>query len=83
MKTVAAQEVGSRVAEILSAVEHGEDCIITRGGQPIARIVAARSTAEQQAGTDVSALIDRINALCDSGKPAVFDVREAIEDGRD
>ncbi len=83
MKTVAAQEAGNRFAEILSAVEHGEDFVITRGGRPVARLIAARSTADQPAGADVSALIDRINALCDSGKPVVFDVREAIEEGRD
>lgn len=83
MKIVAELEAGSRFAEILSAVECGEDYVITRGGQPIARLIAARSTAEQQAGADVSALIDRINALSESGKPAVFDIREAIEEGRD
>ena len=83
MKTVAAQEAGSRFAEILSAVEHGEDCTITRAGKPIALVIAARSVAERRAEADVPALIDRINALCNSGKPAVFDIREAIEEGRD
>lgn len=83
MKTVAAPEAASRFAEILAAVEHGEDYVITRGGEPVARLIAARSPAEDQAGANVSALIARIEALCNSGKPVDFDLREAVEEGRD
>lgn len=83
MKTIAAPEAASRFAEILAAVEHGEDYVITRGGEPIARFIAAQSPAEDRAGANVSALIGRIQALCNSGKPAEFDLREAIEEGRD
>lgn len=83
MKTVAAPEAASRFAEILAAVEHGEDYVITRGGEPVARLIAARLPAEDQANANVSALIGRIKALCDSGKPVGFDLRETIEEGRD
>jgi prevent-host-death family protein len=82
MKTVAAAEAASRFAEILSAVEHGEDYVITRGGEPIARLIAARSPAEDQTDANVSSLIGRIKALCESGKPGGFDLREAVEEGR-
>ena len=83
MKTVAAPEAASRFAEILAAVEHGEDYVITRGGEPVACLIAARLPAGDQADANVSALIGRIKALCDSGKPVGFDLREAIEEGRD
>ena len=83
MKTIAAPEVASRFAEMLAAVEHGEDYVITRGGEPIARLIAAQSPDQGQAGSNVSALIRRIEALCDSGKPVEFDPRKAIEEGRD
>ena len=83
MKTVAAPEAASRFAEMLSAVEHGEDYVITRVGEPIARLISARSPAEDQADANVSALIGRIKALCESGKPVGFDLRDAIEEGRD
>ena len=83
MRTVAAPEAASRFAEILAAVEHGEDYVITRGGEPIARLIAARSPAEDRADANVSALIGRIKVLCDSGKPVGFNLRDAIEEGRD
>ncbi len=39
MRTIGAIEAGSRLAELLSAAENGEEVVITRDGKPIARLV--------------------------------------------
>ena len=44
------------------------------------KIEHLRSVSSQMADQTT---IDGINALCDSGKPALINIREAIEAGRD
>lgn len=84
MKTVAVYEAKTHLSELLAAVELGEEVTITRRGNPIARLVAARlpeSQAEEAAKR--RALIARIKANRDSTPVEDFDLQTAIEDGRD
>lgn len=84
VKTVAVYEAKTHLSELLAAVELGEEVTITRRGNPIARLVAARlpeSQAEEAAKR--RALIARIRANRDSTPVEDFDLQTAIEDGRD
>ena len=85
MKSVAVNDAKDRISEILSAVENGEEFTVTRSGQPVARIVPAGAvtSAPDRVSPDVAALVAKLKALRDSGKPVDFDIREAIEEGRD
>lgn len=44
MATVSVAEAKARLSEILSKVEGGEEVIITRRGEPIARIASLKKT---------------------------------------
>jgi prevent-host-death family protein len=58
MKTVAIYEARNRLSEILAEVEHGEEYTITRHGEPVARIVAARQAAAGKlAGIEIGASV--------------------------
>jgi prevent-host-death family protein len=81
MKTIPVFEAKNRLSEIIAQVELGEEVAITRHGAPVARIVSVRH-ADARAQV-VEALIARLQALRDAGKPVEFDLREAIEAGRD
>lgn len=84
MKTVAIYEAKTHLSELLAAVELGEEVTITRRGTPIARLVAARlpeSLADETAKR--RALIARIRANRDAAPVDGFDLRAAIDDGRD
>lgn len=81
MKTIAVYEAKNRLSEVLAAVEHGEEYVVTRRGAVIARIVPPYSA--DQAGQDVIALIAKIRANRVKAPFSDAEVREAIEDGRD
>lgn len=87
MKTVAVYEAKTHFSELLAAVEHGEEVTITRRGNPVARLIAAHrpeSLAEETAKRQ--ALIARVKANRDAAPVdpfEPFDLRAAIEDGRD
>lgn len=84
MKTVAIYEAKTHLSELLAAVELGEEVTITRRGNPIARLVAARLPESLAAeATKRRALIARIRANRDAAPVEGFDLRAAIEDGRD
>lgn len=82
METVAIFEAKSRLPEILAAVERGEEFTVTKGGQPIALIVPYRHAPTDAAIAQSRALIARLRAARDAEPVALFDWREAIEDGR-
>lgn len=84
METIAVFEAKSRLSEILSAVELGQEFTVTKRGAPIARIipylragdVAAAQLARQN-------LIDRCLLSRTAAPVDDFDVMAAIEEGRD
>ena len=61
MKTVAVFEAKSRLSEILTAVEHGEEYTVTKRGAVIARIIPARQV-DPASIAEAKQLITRINA---------------------
>jgi prevent-host-death family protein len=83
METVAIFEAKSRLSEILAAVEKGEEFTVTKRGEPIARIVPYRQAPTDAAVAQSSALIARLRAARDAAPVDDFDLRGAIEDGRD
>lgn len=49
-QTVKVQEAKTRLSALLTAVESGEEVIISRGDTPIARLVAIRSSGRREMG---------------------------------
>jgi prevent-host-death family protein len=84
MREIAVYEAKTRLSELLVEVEQGEQVVITRRGQPVARLVAvaaARRGASSQR-QQVSALIA---SLREARKGVVLegDLRDLIAEGRD
>ncbi len=52
MASVGVHEAKTNLSELLRRVEAGEDVIIRRGGQPVARIMAIRPPGGQRLGFD-------------------------------
>lgn len=82
MKTVAVFEAKSRLSEILTAVEHGEEYTVTKRGAPIARIIPARQV-DSASIAEAQELIVRIKASRKGSILSGEEYREAIEEGRD
>jgi prevent-host-death family protein len=57
MPTVGAFEAKTKLSELLDAVVRGEEIIITRRGQPIARLVGMQ---DRDQGARASSLVDDI-----------------------
>ncbi len=87
MKEIAVYEAKTRLSELLAEVEKGEQFVITRRGEAIARLVAAepagakRSKAQMQTRrvAEVFAELGRLRAGTTLGLP----LRQAIDTGRD
>lgn len=82
MKTVAVFEAKSRLSEILTAVEHGEEYTVTKRGAPIAQIIPVRQV-DPASVAEAEELIVRIKASRKGSILSEEEYREAIEDGRD
>ena len=82
MKTVAVFEAKSRLSEILTAVEHGEEYTVTKRGAPIAHIIPARQV-DPASMAEAEELIVRIKASRKGSILSEEEYREAVEDGRD
>ncbi len=50
MKTVNVHEAKTMLSQLLSAVEGGEEVVITRHGMPVARLVSVVERGERQPG---------------------------------
>jgi prevent-host-death family protein len=82
MKTVAVFEAKSRLSEILSAVEHGEEYTVTKRGAPIARIIPARQI-DPASMAEAQELIVRIKTSRKGSRLSEEEYHEAVEEGRD
>ena len=51
MLVINISQAKAQLSRILSRVEAGEDVVIARRGEPVARLVACRSPSKRQAGT--------------------------------
>lgn len=84
METVAVFEAKSRLSQILAAVEDGEEFTVTKRGEPIARIIPYRRQAnDAKASASRRKLITSCRDSRDAQPAQDFDVRVAIEEGRD
>jgi len=88
MKEVAVYEAKTRLSELLAEVEKGEQFVITRRGEAIARLVSAaapavakrsQALAQRQRVASVFDDLERLRAGTTLGMP----LRQAIEHGRD
>jgi len=80
MREVGAFEAKNKLAELLVAVEHGEEIIITRRGKPVARLVSAAS------GIDRARSLAAVQRIAELRKGVTLGegitIRELIEEGR-
>jgi len=84
METIAVFEAKSRLSEILSAVELGQEFTVTKRGAPIARIIPyCHANFDKTAQLARQALISRCLLARADARVDDFDVRAAIEEGRD
>lgn len=84
METIAIFEAKSRLSKILAAVEHGEEFTVTKRGEPIALIVPFRQKQHSEAASQARReLIAHCRAASKAAPVEGFDVRAAIEEGRD
>ena len=75
--TVKVGEAKTRLSELLAKVEDGEEVIIQRGNEPIAKLSRIRRTGE------VAAVIDEIIAARNKAKPVTHEeIKAWIEEGR-
>jgi prevent-host-death family protein len=84
METIAVFEAKSRLSEILCAVELGQEFTVTKRGAPIARIIPYVQAGDLEAAQLArQGLINRCLLARAAAPVDGFDVRSAIEDGRD
>lgn len=86
MKEVAVYEAKTRLSELLAAVEKGEQFVITRRGEAIARLVSAAPAAAKRTQDlgQKQRVAEALNALKQLRTGTTLDVplRQAIELGR-
>jgi len=87
MKEVAVYEAKTRLSELLAEVERGEQFVITRRGEAIARLVAVApaTTKRSQAQTQRQRVTEALGALkrLRAGTTLGMPLQQAIELGRD
>jgi prevent-host-death family protein len=87
MKEIAIYEAKTRLSELLSEVERGEQIVITRRGVAVARLVGAALPAARrlQSNAQRHRVAAALEDLAQLRRGTVLDIplRQAIEEGRD
>lgn len=85
MITVPVYEAKTRLSELLSQAQQGEEITITRHGVPVARLVPLAAPAASAAAAQRRQVAAAFQALAALRRGVTLDVplREAIEQGRD
>jgi prevent-host-death family protein len=80
MKTIAASEAETRFGALLNEVEDGETIIVTRDGQPVARV-----SPPEEDRSDVAAAVEELRRYRRENRPTLggISIRELIEEGRE
>lgn len=79
MKTVVAFENKKSLSDLLDLVEKGDEVTITRGGRPVARLVASGAAA----GSDEARqAVDAIRIMSERYTLGGIPLSELIDDGR-
>lgn len=76
MLTVGAFEAKTKLSELLDAVERGEEVVITRRGQPVAKLTPVQPNDDRER---LKALAERIKVLRDSSGLKDTTVDEILE----
>ncbi len=81
MKTVGAGEAKTPFAQLLDAVERGEEVTITRHGRAVAKLVAVKPARDP---AEIAAAVDAIRALSSRNENVdMATIKEWIEYGRE
>lgn len=80
MKTMAASEAKARFDEVLNEVEGGATVVVTRDGQPVARV-----SPMDDDRSDVAAAVEELRRYRREHRPTLggISIRELIEEGRE
>jgi prevent-host-death family protein len=76
---IGAFEAKNRLSELLQRVENGEEVTITRHGKPVARLVPAAATAEQDR---IREAVGWLNRTRKKRKLDGITIRQLINEGR-
>jgi prevent-host-death family protein len=79
MQTVGAFEAKTHFSQLLDRVEAGEEIIITRHGEPVAKLAPIKPIRDQQA---IQALIEEIRATRKGRRLGSVSIKELVNEGR-
>jgi prevent-host-death family protein len=80
MQEVGAFEAKNKLAELLDAVERGEEVMITRRGRPVAKLVAPIESFDRAKAIDAAHRIMALRKGVTLGRDITL--KELIEEGR-
>ena len=80
MREIGAFEAKNKLAELLNAVEHGEEVTITRRGKPVARLVRPEGGVDRAKAIAAAHRVMALRKGMTLG--AGISVKELIEEGR-
>lgn len=78
MERIGIYDARARLSELIERVQSGEEVVLTRHGEPVARLVPAKVARKPSR----AAAVTRIRALAKQLDIRDVDVRQLIEDGR-
>lgn len=82
MPVVAAFEAKTHFSQLLDQVQRGEEIIITRHGEPVAKLVSAHAVTSRQQVAQLIAETRESRKGQDRGRKRGTSLRELIEAGR-
>ena len=80
MREFGSFEAKNKLAELLDAVEQGEEIMITRRGKPVAKLVRPDARGDTTKAVEAAKRVMRIREGIALGKGAT--IRQLIDDGR-
>jgi len=80
MREFGSFEAKNKLAELLDAVEQGEEIMITRRGKPVAKLVRPDSGGDTTKAVEAAKRVMRIREGITLGKDVT--IRQLIDDGR-
>lgn len=80
MREFGSFEAKNKLAELLDAVEQGEEIMITRRGKPVAKLVQPDARGDTTKAVEAAKRLMRIREGIALGKGVT--IRELIDDGR-
>jgi prevent-host-death family protein len=78
MKRIGIHDARSKLSELIERVQSGEEVVLTRHGEPVARLVPEKRRQKRSRAATVA----RIRALARKLDIRDIDIRKLIEEGR-